>query len=69
MRAARRRYIARRMRRAHTDPAARSATRTWHYRSEGQASKNNTVCSCGLCRATKFRDHDRRLLKVALRRE
>lgn len=30
------------------------------YKAAGQASKHNTVCSCGLCRAQKYRDRPRR---------
>ncbi|GBF07472.1 hypothetical protein DAERI_140133 [Deinococcus aerius] len=53
------RYIRRRLRYAYAGEWRPKPVWAWWYRVPGQASKNNTVCSCGLCRAEKYRDKPR----------
>lgn len=55
----RQRIICRRLRYAYVGERPLNPTWGWVYKARGQASKNNTVCSCGLCRAEKYRDRPR----------
>jgi len=55
----RQRIIRNRLRYASVGEALPNAVWGWVYRFAGQASKTNTVCSCGLCRAAKYRDRPR----------
>ncbi|BDP41031.1 hypothetical protein DAETH_10000 [Deinococcus aetherius] len=56
----RQRIIRRRLRRAYVKEWPPNRIWGWRYKACGQASKNNTVCSCGLCRAEKYRDRPRK---------